>query len=204
MAAAIATKLKLLKQSSRKTVLLGASGSVASIKTLEIAGELIKLGYNVVLVPTQRSLHFISMEEFETKVESLNLNEPLFMMFQDVEEWQAWQTRSDPVLHIELRKLSDTFVVAPLSANTMGKFANGLADNLLSCVFRAWDFKSSPCIVAPAMNTYMYESPLTEIQESFLSDKLGVIVLPTVEKVLVCGDKGKGAMASVSDIVQLV
>ena len=72
--------------------------------------------------------------------------------------------RNDPVLHIELRKLSSMMIVAPLSANTMAKFANGLCDNLLSCLFRAWDFKSKPVIVAPSMNTYMYEHLLTAIQ----------------------------------------
>ena len=68
------------------------------------------------------------------------------------------------MLHIELRKLSSMMIVAPLSANTMAKFANGLCDNLLSCVFRAWDFETKPVIVAPSMNTFMYEHPITDIQ----------------------------------------
>ena len=71
------------------------------------------------------------------------------------------------MLHIELRKVAKLLVIAPLSANTMGKLANGLCDNLLTCVFRAWDFRSAEAagsvIVAPAMNTFMYEHPLTEI-----------------------------------------
>ncbi len=101
-------------------------------------------------------------------------------------------------------KLSHTLIVAPLSANTLGKFANGLADNLLTCVFRAWNFELKPVIVAPAMNTFMYENPITEIQQKFLRETLKVKVLPTVEKVLVCGDKGLGAMASVDTIVSVV
>ena len=85
------------------------------------------------------------------------------------------------MLHIELRKIAMVLCVAPLSANTMAKFANGLCDNLLSCVFRAWDFKSegASVIVAPAMNTFMYEHPITEQQEKYLSETLGVLVLPT-------------------------
>ena len=61
--------------------------------------------------------------------------------FSDAEEWDGWQGRSDPVLHIELRKIGSMLLVAPLSANTMAKFANGLCDNLLTCVFRCWDFR---------------------------------------------------------------
>ena len=86
--------------------------------------------------------------------------------FSDIDEWQGWQKCQDPVLHIELRKLATLFVIAPLSANTMGKLANGLCDNLLTCVFRCWDFRSKDkqgtVIVAPAMNTFMFENPLTD------------------------------------------
>ena len=87
----------------------------------------------------------------------------MLLWFKDQDEWDAWSKRSDPVLHIELRKVCSALVVAPLSANTMAKFANGLADNLLSCTFRAWDFKnkSKPVIIAPSMNTCMYEHPIT-------------------------------------------
>ena len=66
---------------------------------------------------------------------------------------------------MELRTLADILLIAPLSANTMGKFANGLADNLLTNLFRAWDMKAESCIVAPAMNTNMYRNPITEAQE---------------------------------------
>ena len=67
------------------------------------------------------------------------------------------------MLHIELRKLASILIIAPLSANTMGKIANGLCDNLLTCIARCWDLKRNPFIVAPAMNTMMYEHPITEI-----------------------------------------
>lgn len=85
----------------------------------------------------------------------------------------------------------------------MGKFANGLADNLLTSMFRAWNFQK-PCIVAPAMNTQMFISPITDIQIQFLTEKLNVKVLPTVEKVLMCGDKGIGAMAEVPTIIEAI
>jgi len=107
------------------------------------------------------------------------------------------------VLHIELVKLSSMLLIAPLSANTLAKIANGLADNLLTCIFRAWHLKTKKVIVAPAMNTHMYDHPITEIQETFLKS-LGIIIMPTVVKTLICGDTGKGAMASVESIVEEV
>lgn len=78
----------------------------------------------------------------------------------DEDEWSSWKCRGDPVLHIQLRNWADLAVIAPLSANTLAKLANGLADNLLSSVMRAWDFKK-PILVAPAMNTFMWDHPVT-------------------------------------------
>ncbi|KAG2440398.1 hypothetical protein HYH02_010286 [Chlamydomonas schloesseri] len=75
-------------------------------------------------------------------------------------EWRQWRVVGDPVLHIELRRWADVLVVAPLSANSLAKMANGMADNLLTCVVRAWDF-AKPLLVAPAMNTAMWASPFT-------------------------------------------
>src|SRR4029077_17517527 len=68
--------------------------------------------------------------------------------------------RDDLVLHIELRRWADLFVIAPLDANTLAKLANGLADNCLTCVWRAWN-PARPVVLAPAMNTLMWEHPLT-------------------------------------------
>src|SRR5262249_53191864 len=83
----------------------------------------------------------------------------------DEDEWpgrsegRRWR-REDPVLHIELRRWADLLVIAPLDANTLAKLANGLADNCLTCVWRAWD-PTRPVVLAPAMNTLMWEHPLT-------------------------------------------
>jgi len=83
----------------------------------------------------------------------------------DEDEWPGQDTgqryqRDDPVLHIELRRWADMLVIAPLDANTLAKLAHGLADNCLTCVWRAWD-PQRPVILAPAMNTLMWEHPLT-------------------------------------------
>lgn len=82
----------------------------------------------------------------------------------DEKEWLMWEKLGDEVLHIELRRWADAFVIAPLSANTLAKLANGLCDNALTCTARAWDPSEAPLIAAPAMNTVMWEHPLTSQQ----------------------------------------
>src|SRR6185369_6888844 len=83
----------------------------------------------------------------------------------DEDEWpgrndgQRYE-RSDQVLHIELRRWAEVFLIAPLDANTLAKLANGLCDNCLTCVWRAWD-QARPLFLAPAMNTLMWQHPLT-------------------------------------------
>ncbi|XP_045892374.1 phosphopantothenoylcysteine decarboxylase isoform X2 [Micropterus dolomieu] len=113
-----------------------------------------------------------------------------------------WTQRSDPVLHIELRRWADLLVIAPLDANTLGKIANGICDNLLTCVVRAWD-TSRPLLFCPAMNTAMWQHPITAQQVSRLTE-FGYVEIPCIAKKLVCGDEGKGAMAEVSTIVSVV
>ncbi len=112
----------------------------------------------------------------------------------------------DPVLHIDLRKWAHVLVIAPLDANTLGKIANGLCDNLLTCILRAWDFEtpSKPVVVCPAMNTCMYKHPITSKQLEVVTKELGFRLVEPVEKVLACGDKGVGAMAEPVHIANFV
>ncbi|XP_074863461.1 phosphopantothenoylcysteine decarboxylase isoform X4 [Carettochelys insculpta] len=93
-------------------------------------------------------------------------------------------------------------LVAPLDANTLAKIANGICDNLLTCVIRAWDL-SKPLLFCPAMNTAMWEHPITARQVKQLKD-FGYTEVPCVVKKLVCGDEGPGAMAEVCTIVEKV
>ena len=133
----------------------------------------------------------------------------MFVQFLDTDEFQAWDQKDDPVLHVELRALASVLLIAPLGANTMAKICNGVCDNIVTQVTRAWHFESGsevkyPFIVAPAMNTMMYEHPITEIQIKYLEDTLKAKVLPTVLKKLMCGDEGYGAMIDVLSIVKEV
>ncbi|KAK9958941.1 hypothetical protein ABG768_011037 [Culter alburnus] len=113
-----------------------------------------------------------------------------------------WTKRSDPVLHIELRRWADVLVIAPLDANTLGKIASGICDNLLTCVVRAWD-TSRPLLFCPAMNTAMWNHPITAQQVATLKG-FGYVEIPCIAKKLVCGEEGKGAMAEVSTIVETI
>ncbi len=117
-------------------------------------------------------------------------------------------------------------IVAPLDANTLAKFALGVSDNLLTCLVRAWDF-SRPVILAPAMNTLMWESPVTlrhlrllledhsavPVPAGFDLDQApaifarllpGIVLVPPQAKRLACGDFGAGAMAEVAEIAEVV
>ena len=186
----------MLKFFFLRKVLLGVTGSVATIKTEQIINELKSKIDNVeiILVPTHFSEHFLPSQVVELlKVEKI---------YRDEDEWSSWNGRGDPVLHIELRKWADVLVIAPLSANTLAKISNGLCDNLLTCVARAWDF-AKPCLFAPAMNTCMWNHPITQPQVDVLKS-WGFIEIPCIEKVLMCKDVGKGAMAEPETIVEEV
>ena len=176
-------------------VLLGVTGSVATIKVQVIIDELKKKISNVelVLVPTERACHFLP--------EDIPNNNNV-KVYRDQDEWSSWQSRGDPVLHIDLRKWADVFIIAPLDANTLAKLSNGLADYLLTCMARSWDFKK-PIFFSPAMNTFMWDHPVTDPHTKQLKE-WGYIELPCIEKVLMCNDKGKGAMAEPASIVDQV
>lgn len=125
----------------------------------------------------------------------------LFDYFSDIHEWDIYE-KDSKVLHIELVKWADVFVIAPCSANTLAKIANGICDNLLTCVARAWNFDKQ-FIIAPAMNTQMFIHPVT-VEHLTKVSSWGIDVIPPVEKTLFCGDTGIGAMARIEDIVKQI
>ena len=141
---------------------------------------------------TQSSLNFVKLDDFWFRSDEV---------YDDAEEWNTYQC-SKKVLHIDLSKWADVFVIAPLSANTLAKLANGICDNLLTCVARAWDFEK-PFIVAPAMNCNMWTHPITEEHVKKLRS-WGISVLEPVEKTLFCGDTGIGAMTNIENIIRAI
>jgi phosphopantothenoylcysteine decarboxylase len=176
-------------------ILIGCTGSVATIKLPQLVSGLLVLNHpqiKVRIVVTEHAKHFFDEKDIHTDAE----------IFQDSDEWAVWSKRGDPVLHIELGKWADIFVIAPLDANTLAKIANGLCDNLLTCTARAWEL-SKPLIFCPAMNTKMYQHPLTATQINSLVS-WGYKHVPVIEKTLICGDTGAGAMAEVDTIIGVV
>ncbi|EGD80802.1 phosphopantothenoylcysteine decarboxylase [Salpingoeca rosetta] len=178
-------------------VLVGCTGSVATIKVPELVEKLRASttadgrAIEVKVVATHRALHFVVSQEVGGIVT-------------DLDEWESWKRMGDSVLHIELRKWADIFVIAPLSANTLAKISNGLCDNLLTCVTRAWNF-SKPMIVCPAMNTFMWQHPATagQYRASFSRS-------PSTTPAIPCGylprlrPDRQGALAAVDTIVNVV
>lgn len=126
-------------------------------------------------------------------------------IWHDEDEWDTWKTRSDPVVHIELRRWADILVVVPLSANTLGKVAMGLCDNLLTNVIRAWNAQY-PILVAPAMVSHAYNHPATRWHLKTIKDEMKWIeVLRPTEKVVgSLGDIGLGGMMPWNEIVDKI
>jgi phosphopantothenoylcysteine decarboxylase len=99
-------------------------------------------------------------------------------------------------MHIELRRWADVLLIAPLDAHTLAKLALGMADNCLTCVYRAWD-RTRPIVLVPAMNTLMWEHPATARHLRQIAEDVGpaLRVVPPISKRLACDDVGMGAMA---------
>lgn len=213
-------------------VLLGVTGSVAAVKTPELVRSLRDLGHRVRVAATGPSLSFFDPgalpppeAEPEAGLPTGRLHPGLYL---DADEWPVDRrfVVGEPVLHIELRRWADLLVVAPLDANTLAKLSLGLCDNLLTCVYRAWD-PARPVLLAPAMNTMMWEHPATRRHLRQLAEDQGgavdaatvdarelcdqinrtcprLRIIPPVSKRLACGDEGVGGMAAVDEITQTV
>jgi phosphopantothenoylcysteine decarboxylase len=204
-------------------IILGVTGSVAAVRTPALYEALRGLGHAVRVVATEPSLYFFDPSELAASEPS----EP-GPVFRDADEWGGnHYHRGDPVLHIEFRKWADLLVVAPLDANTLAKFSLGLCDNFLTCLFRAWDH-ARPVVLAPAMNTLMWQNPATlrhlrqlladfgggeefappwsldDAPEVFARRAPGLILIPPQAKRLACGDVGIGAMAEVATLAEAV
>jgi phosphopantothenoylcysteine decarboxylase len=208
-------------------ILLGVTGSVAAIRTPALFEALTRAGHAVRVVATGASTYFFDPAAIAPldPVAPVRNREVVFL---DQDEWPGREEgkrydRSDAVLHIELRRWAELLLIAPLDANTLAKLACGLADNCLTCVWRAWD-PARPVVLAPAMNTLMWEHPLTLRHLRQLAGDAGAIppfeldlealpewinahcprlkIAAPVSRRLACGDVGVGAMAAVEAIVE--
>jgi phosphopantothenoylcysteine decarboxylase len=182
-------------------VLLGVTGSVAATRTPALFAALQSQGHQVRVVATRSALYFFNPAELDPTYVGRN---PTVVTL-DEDEWPGDRyRRDDAVMHIELRRWADLLLIAPLDANTLAKLAAGIADNCLTCVWRAWDVNQR-VLLAPAMNTLMWEHPLTGRQlRQVAADNANVRIVGPISKELACGDVGIGAMAEVNEIVAAV
>ncbi|WP_085875942.1 bifunctional phosphopantothenoylcysteine decarboxylase/phosphopantothenate--cysteine ligase CoaBC [Peptoniphilus vaginalis] len=168
-----------------KKILLGVTGGIAAYKSPGICSLLRKLGAEVKVIMTKNATEFVRPLTFQTMSNNV-VHGDMFnqLLNMDVE-------------HISLAKWADIIVIAPATANIIGKFANGIADDMLSTVLMA---SRSKVMLAPGMNTVMLNSEPNQKNMQTLRDR-GVIILDTKEDLLACNDYGSGKMLEPSEIV---
>jgi phosphopantothenoylcysteine decarboxylase/phosphopantothenoylcysteine decarboxylase/phosphopantothenate--cysteine ligase len=172
-----------------KNIVLGVTGSIAAYKAAEIVSLFDKNGHKTHIIMTQNARKFIAPLTFQTLART--------KVYTDMFEEYVFED----VRHITLARDADVLLVAPASANILGKMANGIADDLLSTVLMAaWE---KPIILCPAMNTAMYRNPVTRGNMEKLK-ALGARFVEPRESRLACGDVGVGALADVNEIVDAV
>jgi phosphopantothenoylcysteine decarboxylase/phosphopantothenate--cysteine ligase len=172
---------KVLKN---KSVLLGVTGGVAAYKALDVIRRLREEGASVTVISTEAAGHFVTPLSLEV-ASGTKVYTDFF---------------SNPLAHITLPSQSDILVVVPATANSIGKFANGIADDLLSTCMLAYPGK---VIIAPSMNWRMYENPVVQENLQKLSSR-GMMQVGPEKGSLACGEEGWGRLADVHDIVEAV
>ena len=171
----------------KRRILLGVTGSIAAYKAVELVSLFIKNGDDVTVVMTPAACEFVKPLTFQT----LSRNPVFVESFAPVVSWKPE--------HIALSDC-DLALVAPATANTLAKLRYGLADNLLTATLLA---TRAPVVVAPAMNTGMWESPVTQENIAALKAR-GVTVIDPVDGELACGVKGVGRMMDPEKIFEKV
>jgi len=202
-------------------ILLGVTGSVAAKLTPKLCRELMKVG-NLKVIATEKSRYFF---DYFT-VEHILYGEPPdtcsypreVRLHTEANEWTGsrYYTYQD-ISHITLGHWADIFVIAPLTANTLNKITLGLADNLLTCTYLAWNM-DKPIVIAPAMNTNMWNHFTVQASLDRLHNRHNkwskysqrnsnthrLEVIKPIAKTLACGDEGVGAMADIGEIIAAV
>jgi phosphopantothenoylcysteine decarboxylase/phosphopantothenate--cysteine ligase len=172
----------------KKNIVLGVTGSIAAYKACDITSKLAKKNINIDVIMTKSATNFVHPLTFQT----LSSNVVNVDMFDDIKYWE--------VNHISLAKKADILLIAPATANIIAKLANGIADDMLSSVALA---TKNQIIIAPAMNTNMYENPAT-IENIEKLKKRGVKFIEPDSGMLACKDVGKGKLADVDTIVDII
>ena len=170
-----------------KNVIIGVTGGIAAYKVAELARMLVKSGASVKVIMTGAAQQFVTPLTFRT----ITGNPVATSM---------WSDPASPIPHISLSEEADLILVAPATANIIAKYAQGVADDLLSTTLLA---AKGTVVVAPAMNTRMYLHPSTQKNLDALGER-GVVVIDPGEGELACGDEGIGRMAEPSGIMEVL
>ena len=171
-------------------LLIGISSSIAAYRIPNLISTLRKKDIEIKTIVTEKAKAFVAPQALAVMSQH--------PCFDDRAEWG----HTEQVLHIELAKWCDAFLIAPLTANTLAKISHGLCDNLLTSTVRA--IGNKPLILAPAMNTRMWENPLTNHQLNMVKEFYNVTVIAPVAKRLADGDEGIGALAEDETIIEVV
>lgn len=171
-------------------IVLGVTGSIAAYKAADIISRLKKLGHEVDVILTESGSRIITPITLQT----LSKNKVYMDMFEEITPKE--------VKHISLAEKADLMLIAPATANIIGKIANGIADDFLSTVVMA-AANTTPVYIAPAMNTNMYENPIVQANIEKLRS-YGYRFIEPKESLLACGTVGKGALADVDDIIKVI
>lgn len=171
-----------------KTIILGVTGGIAAYKSADICSRLVKSGATVHVIMTENAARFIGPATFRALT-----GQPVVLgMWDEPEEYE--------ITHVSLPDRADAFLIAPATANILGKAANGIADDMLSTTILA---TTAPVIFAPAMNVKMWMNPIVQANVSRLASLGYRFVYPEFGR-LACGTEGIGRMADVGKIVQNV
>lgn len=170
-------------------VLLGVTGGIAAFRACDVVLLLDRAGHQVRVVMTEGATQFVTPLTFET-------------LTRNAVATRLWEPPArHNVEHIELAQWPDVVAIAPATANVIGKIANGIADDMLTTIVMA-SLPTTPVVIAPAMNTKMWDNPIVQRNIQFLRSLDGRYrFVPPRESLLACGDYGEGALATPADIV---
>ncbi len=176
-------------------IILGITGSIAAYKGHDLARLLVKNGDKVTVVLSRGALEFVKAETFRyLGVENVFGPQDDFI--------PTNLSATENVLHIELAKWADKIVIAPLSANTLGKISLGLPDDLLMSIVLASGKK--PMLLFPAMNTEMWNHPRTQEHIASIATREHIALINPTDGLLACGDIGKGKFPEVSAVADFI
>ena len=171
-------------------ILAGVTSSISAYRIPNLLSQLKKQDHEIITMVSEAAKAFVTTQSLAVMSQN--------PCYQDSDEW----SNTNDVLHIRLAKWCDVCLLAPLTANTLAKIANGICDNLVSSAIRA--LGDTQLVLAPAMNTRMWENKLTKHHLDLAARFYNLTVIDPVEKVLADGDEGMGGLADDETIIKVI